>query len=500
MGGENRNKIVINLNNNYASINYSKNYHNETIQGLRKVLSFKDSSSAYRRIGGRIQFMKDKVKTYKFYSLDTDSKEIIMSYGCIDVLRNSKEFKDDFDDKFEIQNECESLKDLIPKNFSIEKVKNIFKDYGKPLRETQITFFKKIIEDDYYNFMVKAPTGAGKTILFLALAKLLNVPTLFVNFSQTICKKNYEVAKSLGFEDTGFYTGSKKSEDKFFQFCTVGKLNNLPNQEKYKIMIIDEAHECASDTYQKILLKYGNIKHYIGFSATPLKQGNNLQKIKVQSVFGKVMELEDMNTLINKKVLVKPKFYIFENNDKEVRDNFYKEGNPNDIHNLQSIGYLHNKSRNETAIKIIRKRYDKNGRILVLTKLIEHGNIIHDLLKEEGIPCKFVSGEESLKTREEAMDDFIKQGGKEVLILSSIGDVGIDLPNMTDLVLLSGGKAHWLTEQRLGRSTRSHKGKNHVNVYDFYDLNHKILENWSNERIKVYKKIKDAEVKIVRGN
>jgi len=109
-------------------------------------------------------------------------------------------------------------------------------------------------------------------------------------------------------------------------------------------------------------------------------------------------------------------------------------------------------------------------------------------LKDKGIPVVFCYGQTSTEKRTEEFEA-MRQGRRKVIILSRIGEVGIDVPILSVMIRASGGKSTVSTLQTIGRELRNPTdSENQVVYYDFVDTGNCHLEDHSEARRKDYER------------
>lgn len=122
---------------------------------------------------------------------------------------------------------------------------------------------------------------------------------------------------------------------------------------------------------------------------------------------------------------------------------------------------------------------------LVLVKQIKHGNLLKPMIPG----CVFLSGSDSGEKRDEVYQQ-IRDGELNVVIASTIADLGLDVPALTHLVLAGGGKSSTRHLQRIGRVARPYPGKTFARVVDFDDSH---VHKWFRSHAKARRKIEVAE-------
>jgi superfamily II DNA or RNA helicase len=75
--------------------------------------------------------------------------------------------------------------------------------------------------------------------------------------------------------------------------------------------------------------------------------------------------------------------------------------------------------------------------------------------------------------------------------------MGQDMPGINVLILAGGQRSPLRTIQRVGRALRKKlTGENTVKILDIYDMQQKMLQSQSDERLRTYKK-KYGDVKLI---
>jgi len=133
------------------------------------------------------------------------------------------------------------------------------------------------------------------------------------------------------------------------------------------------------------------------------------------------------------------------------------------------LGIVKNEWRDQQiAIEAIRAtKYGLPVMILVARK--EHGAILKKMVASAGARVEYIFGESSQEKRAATLAK-LKRGDINVLIGSTILDVGVDVPAVGMVILAGGGKAEVQLRQRIGRGLRAKKGMPNVClVVDFVD-------------------------------
>lgn len=128
----------------------------------------------------------------------------------------------------------------------------------------------------------------------------------------------------------------------------------------------------------------------------------------------------------------------------------------------------------------------QSGRsVLVLVKQVKHGKLLTDTLPN----AVFLSGRNKGEDRH-AVFDAVRAGLQRVIVCTTIGDMGLDIPDLGALVLAGGGKSSTRHLQRIGRVVRPVPGKPRPIVLDFDDSH---IHSWYANHLHARRAIEKAE-------
>lgn len=311
--------------------------------------------------------------------------------------------------------------------------------------------------------VIKLPTSSGKTEIFFSYIKALNLPTLIIVNRINLAE---QTVKRFG-NGMGICCGSKYKEN-IHMACTIGSVSKLKNIDRFKVLILDECHRAISNTYQEFLMAK-NFPFKFGFSATPFANDKYKNSL-VEQFLGDIIYEIDINELIDKEVIVKPKIKFIEIECVETFD--WPSAN------IKCI--VENEERNNKIQELI----EDNKQTLILIRNIEHGKILNKMI--EG--SVFVSGIDNIDYRKEIINNF-EEGKINTIISSNIFNEGISINSITQLIIASGGKSKIETIQKIGRGLRKTENKRTVEVYDFMDKGNRFTEYHSRLRMDTYRKV-----------
>jgi len=308
--------------------------------------------------------------------------------------------------------------------------------------------------------IIKAPTGAGKTIVIAAILKALEGRTglLFFNKKQLL-KQTSEFLTKCGIEHgVAFGDGV---DIKPLTLVTIQSIDKVidTHLKTSEFIMFDEIHEFAKGKVaRKVLSSFPEASYRIGLTATPPK--DRFSKLTLTSFLGQEIEEVTAKELVESGYLTVPSIQLIELPDVdplETEKMTYAE--------IYDSHIINNTSRNELIVKIVDNVKDDNAKILILTKNLSHAKYFKD-----NIPGSFqLEGKDSLEQRDKVLSEFLNKKGPSVIIGTIIFQTGIDIPELTHLINARGLKSEISTIQALGRTLRKHDNKNQVFIYDFID-------------------------------
>lgn len=203
-------------------------------------------------------------------------------------------------------------------------------------------------------------------------------------------------------------------------------------------------------------------------SGTATRDDGN--EMMIFSSVGDIIYKLGAKELVNRGYLIRPNIVFFNNYMSEQtikeKEQQSKVGLINETEDY-NIYYKNFISENIFRNNIIRDICLQNSgkKILILTKLIEHGEILKNMI--EG--SEHLWGETKKDIRKDILDKFIN-GDLDILISTiSIFSEGIDLPALQIVINASANAGDVKTIQVLGRVLRMMEGKNNASYYDFVD-------------------------------
>ena len=336
---------------------------------------------------------------------------------------------------------------------------------------------------DYKRGIIKSPTGSGKTLIMAGLIKALAGRKMVILFNaKQLLTQTYDfLTETCGMDNIGICFGEGYIYGDVM-LCTVQSIEKIldTHLEDTEVLMVDECHEFGNGkTTLAALRSFPKAGYRLGFTATPPR--DSVPRYNLEGALGSVLEVVDTADLVESGKLTKPLIQLIDR--------------PYNASGLdEDLGYLdvyeeyivNNETRNNTIKEIVNeiRKTTESARILILTRSLDHGRALENLLGGE---CEFLEGANSVGERYQAISRFRGCGESSILIGTKILQTGVNIEEITHLINARGMKSEIATLQALGRALRRHDSKDVVYIYDFMDKE-KYLREHSISRKRHYER------------
>lgn len=306
------------------------------------------------------------------------------------------------------------------------------------------------------------PTGCGKTIVF---AKITEDCVRHGDRVLILAHRGelLEQAADKIHKATGLGCAVEKAEEScqgsWFRIV-VGSVQTLMREKRlgrfpadyFNTIIIDEAHHCISDSYQRVLQHFPEA-HVLGVTATPDRGdmrnlGQYFETLAYEYTLPKAIK---EGYLCPIKALTIP--LKIDMSSVSVQAGDFKAG---DISTALDP-YLE-------RIAQEMGKYCRDKKTVVFLPLVKTSQKFRDILNSHGFQAAEVNGDS--QDRSEVLEAFEK-GNYNVLCNSMLLTEGWDCPSVDCVVVLRPTKVRSLYCQMVGRGTRLSPGKDHLLLLDF---------------------------------
>lgn len=306
------------------------------------------------------------------------------------------------------------------------------------------------------------PTGCGKTIVFAKVTEdcvRKGERVLILAHRGELLDQAADKLKKT----TGLNSAIEKAESSclgsWFR-VVVGSVQTLMREKRlgqfpedyFNTIIIDEAHHCISDSYQKVL-KHFPEAHVLGVTATPDRGdmrnlGQYFESLAYEYTLPKAIK-EGYLTPI--KALTIP--LKIDMSGVSVQAGDFK---------ASDIGTALDPYLEGIAQEM--QKYCADKKTVVFLPLVKTSQKFRDVLNNYGFRATEVNGDS--QDRAEILSDF-ESGKYNVLCNSMLLTEGWDCPSVDCVVVLRPTKVRGLYCQMVGRGTRLSPGKEHLLLLDF---------------------------------
>jgi superfamily II DNA or RNA helicase/HKD family nuclease len=320
---------------------------------------------------------------------------------------------------------------------------------------------------------VIAATGLGKT--FLAAFDARNTGArrvLFIAHRENIliqaCKTFARVFGS-GFAGRVVSGNDRLERDtgegSFFatvQYLSRGSNLAVLSLESFDYVVIDEFHHAAAESYRKVLtqLKPGFL---LGMTATPERMdGRDVLEICDYTV---AYEARLFNAIERGWLVPFQYFAVYDPTDYSA---IRWTGRGYDEQQLERS--LSNDTRVELVHAHLFRRLPSCGsfKVLAFCANVGHARYMADQFNRRGTASAAVTGETAVVQRERLMDDLADDDHPLQVIFSvDVFNEGIDIPQVSHILLLRPTESYSLLVQQIGRGLRRSGDKEYVVVLDF---------------------------------
>ena len=343
---------------------------------------------------------------------------------------------------------------------------------GRVLRPYQNQAVEQAIRRNNIS-VLEIGTGGGKTEIAIECIRQLGFTSLFVVDKVELLRQTKKrIEDSLGIEVGVIGAGEDQIKE-----VTVATVQTLAKHvKKYsdylksvRLAIFDETHKVAAASYLKIARWLINTEYRIGISGTAYRDDGN--DMMINAVVGYKSYDLSSKRLIQEGWLVRPKIRFIKRlmEPEAVREmerslqNGLVNESP-DYSTWYNTFIAENAPRNKLIEDLVNKHEGK--KILILTKLIDHGAYLSDILPK----AEHLYGDTKKDDRERIFEDFTN-GKLDVLVSTiSIFAEGIDIPQLDMVINAAANKGDVKTIQVLGRVLRKMDGKQNAYYIDFHDV------------------------------
>lgn len=336
--------------------------------------------------------------------------------------------------------------------------------------------------------IAQVATGGGKSRIAKLCVARINRPTLFLTTRGVLMYQMAEGFESLG--KTVAILGDGNIQISKHITCGMvqtiiswlkepdsldsdeAQLKQIRRREKmiealatFEFVILEEAHEASGNSFYEIMRYCKNAHYRLALTATPFMKDSEESNMRLMASSGPIAIQVSEKTLIDRGILAKPYFKFVTLKTKP--DKLFKS---TPWQRAYKVGITDNELRNKHIIVEAYRAIQHGLSVMVLVQHKEHGKTLKAKFDSIGVRSEYIYGDDDQASRQACLNK-LKNGDIDVLIGSTIMDVGVDAPAIGMVINAGGGKAEVALRQRIGRGLREKKNglPNVAFIVDFAD-------------------------------
>lgn len=329
------------------------------------------------------------------------------------------------------------------------------------LRPRQKAFVERCVAAllKHGNTLGVAPTGAGKTIMLSGV-----VGDLLKNGTSKACvlahrdelteQNNQKFLRLNPDVRTSIFDAKDKSWDGDVTFAMVQTLSreaSLSDMPKLDLLVIDEAHHAAADSYQRIIIRARDhnpdIKLF-GVTATP----NRGDKKALRPLFSNVADQISISELIASGLLVKPRTFVIDIQGTQEKLRSVRKSV--DDFDMREVENIMNKAPINQAVVDHWKKLAGDRKTVAFCSTLDHAASLSAAFAENGVKSAFVHGALNARERQHELERFTK-GDATVIVNVAVLTEGWDYPPTSCVILLRPSSHKSAMIQMIGRGLRT---------------------------------------------
>lgn len=329
-------------------------------------------------------------------------------------------------------------------------------------QEARDAIFREWEQEGHNKTLLVLPTGTGKTIVFASVAEQCvrngDRVLILAHRGELLDQAQDKLRRATGLrcavekaEETSLYSWYR---------VTVGSVQSLMREKRlaqfapdyFGTIIIDEAHHCLSDSYQRVLEHFPEA-HVLGVTATPDRGdmrnlGQYFESLAYEYSLPRAIRDGYLCPIKAQTIPIRLDLsgVAIQNGDFKAGD----LGTALDPYLYQIADEMAN--------------YCQGRKTVVFLPLVKTSQKFRDILTGKGFRAAEVNGES--RDRAEVLQAF-DAGEYDVLCNSMLLTEGWDCPSVDCIVVLRPTKIRSLYSQMVGRGTRLCEGKEHLLLLDF---------------------------------
>ncbi|RKU22974.1 hypothetical protein C6499_19255 [Candidatus Poribacteria bacterium] len=364
------------------------------------------------------------------------------------------------------------------------------------LRDYQTTIVESVVnafDSGERSLLVSLPTGTGKTIVFCEILKRMGVPCLIVAHRDELINQAVDKLRNVyPAADIGIVKAKRNETEHQITVASVQTLARKRRIEPLRpdlgLIITDECHHAAANSYQRIYHRYGLLDSspdpdpmtvldetqtvHLGVTATPMRNdkrglANVYDRIAYQGVYADFVKNGHLCDLHFEGVVTSLDLSLVKDTLLTGYGRDFKSDDLSNVVNTDQVSC--------DIFDAWNKHANDRKRTLAFCVDRDHAKNLFYHFAARGVVCGYVDGDTPLAARKETIRRFA-DGQIKVLFNILVFTEGFDLPSIDCILLARPSKSPSLLTQMIGRGTRIAEDKTNCLVLDVAH-SHRVKKN-----------------------
>lgn len=321
---------------------------------------------------------------------------------------------------------------------------------------------------------LQAPPGTGKTNMAAALVCKIGLPDTWVIVPN---ERPYTQALETLREHTTIHDiGELSGKKKRLGAVTVSTIQTLTRQleknpdgeiarawARAQVVVVDEAHHAGSDSHINAFELLRDVRYLIGMSATPWRddeRGDWLDALLGRVIY-KISRADAVTHGLSAPLTVfvddvPAEEFGYVGKGKKVDASLFRRRGQNPFNKVYAAYVIRNELRNRMALNFAHQANTNGLSVALIVSKVEH------IMELQRLCPQVVALHANTTNRAEVFDDL--QSKRTMLVATTLMDEAVDVPSLSCVAMLAGGKSTIKLEQRI-RCDRVFEGKDRGYVW-----------------------------------